>query len=217
MAQANLGGADVMYSCVSKSVLTYENPVLQQHSYYSHLVAQRLFRVYYVWFQHKIGTPLYKNIKLESVVNIHWWNFYCIQLANHLQWWNIGSTFYNHCSWQSVLKKSGRENWCFLKEKRFIVILWNCFVLSCDFIYFIYVICLGKTIYRRRRHVGSGSYKEGGCKEKERGWQIWWSRVEIWSEIDVTPGNRSIGRLRIGDPHSIRNRRYTAGTSLWCL
>jgi len=73
MAQVNLGGADVMYSCVSKSVLTYENPVLQQHLYYSHLVAQRPFRirVYYVRFQHKIGTPLYKNIILESIVNIH--------------------------------------------------------------------------------------------------------------------------------------------------
>jgi len=48
-------------------------------------------------------------------------------------------------------------------------------VLSCDFIYFIYVICLGKLFIGdwRRRHVGSGSYKEGGCREKERGWQIW--------------------------------------------
>ena len=51
------------------------------------------------------------------------------------------------------------------------VILQNCFVLSCDFMYFIYVICLGKLFIGdwRRRHVGSGSYKEGGCKEKERG------------------------------------------------
>ena len=39
------------------------------------------------------------------------------------------------------------------------------------FMYFIYVICLGKLFIGdwRRRHVGSESYKEGGCKEKERG------------------------------------------------
>src|SRR5882762_6432427 len=41
-------------------------------------------------------------------------------------------------------------------------------VLSCDFIYFIYVTCLGKLFIGdwRRRHVGSVSYKEEGCREK---------------------------------------------------
>ena len=51
------------------------------------------------------------------------------------------------------------------------VILRNGFVLSCDFMYLVYVICLGRLFIGdwRRRHVGSKSYKEGGCKEKERG------------------------------------------------
>ena len=40
------------------------------------------------------------------------------------------------------------------------------FVLSCDFIY---CNLSRKAIYWGRRHVGSGSYKEGGCKEKKRG------------------------------------------------
>jgi hypothetical protein len=39
------------------------------------------------------------------------------------------------------------------------------------FMYFIYVICLGRLFIGdwRRRHVGSKSYKEGSCKEKEKG------------------------------------------------
>src|SRR5882762_7607521 len=51
------------------------------------------------------------------------------------------------------------------------VILRNGFVLSCDFMYLVYVICLGRLFIGdwRRRHVGSKSYKEGGCEEKERG------------------------------------------------
>jgi len=37
------------------------------------------------------------------------------------------------------------------------------------------------------------------------------------SEIDVIQETEALVRLRIGDPHSIRNRRHTAGTSLRCL
>ena len=56
-------------------------------------------------------------------------------------------------------------------RREYAVILQNSFVLSCDFMYFIYVISLGRLFIGdwRRRHVGSKSYKEGGCKEKERG------------------------------------------------
>ena len=46
------------------------------------------------------------------------------------------------------------------------VILRNGFVLSCDFMYLVYVICLGRLFIGdwRRRHVGSKSYKEGGLQ-----------------------------------------------------
>jgi len=70
------------------------------------------------------------------------------------------------------VREDGVENEIVVtRATRHAVILRNCFVLSCDFMYFIYVICLGRLFIGdwRRRHVGSGSYKEGGCKEKERG------------------------------------------------
>jgi len=78
------------------------------------------------------------------------------------------------------------------------VILQNCFCSQLWFYIFYLCNLFRKVIYWRRRHVGSGSYKEGCCREKERGWQIWWSRVEIWSEIDITPGNWSIGMMPFG-------------------
>ena len=71
---------------------------------------------YYVWFQHKIGTPSYKNIILESVVNTDeifiasGWPIVC-------NWFHfLQLSFSTKCP----PKKSGRENWCFLKEKRFV-------------------------------------------------------------------------------------------------
>jgi len=79
-----------------------------------------------------------------------------------------------------------------------VVILRNCFCSQLWFYIFYLCNLFRKVIYWRRRHVGSGSYKEGCCREKERGWQIWWSRVEIWSEIDITPGNWSIGMMPFG-------------------
>ena len=49
-------------------------------------------------------------------------------------------------------------------------------VLSCDFIYILFIVaCLEKLFIGdwKRRHVDSEGHKEEGCKEKERGWQIW--------------------------------------------
>src|ERR1700692_2416024 len=82
--------------------------------------------------------------------------------------WNFYGIFQQRISRSSIGLGQRDKN---KRKEETDVILRNGFVLSCDFMYLVYVICLGRLFIGdwRRRHVGSKSYKEGGCKEKERG------------------------------------------------
>ena len=93
-----------------------------------------------------------------------WLRSICI--AGSLMWRTVSRFFWDIIWWTFT---SGSLFKCY--KSGCAVILRNGFVLSCDFMYLVYVICLGRLFIGdwRRRHVGSKSYKEGGCKEKERG------------------------------------------------